>query len=118
MCGQYDIFGDCQEPTKPKLKIDKQKRNWENAFQRWSDKFALREPYEHYGKCGYGSMCDYCEDNSHGRPCIRALNEMCRTRKITIDYSKRNFENIWNGVFLCLNYFPAPFVGVQILDTH
>ena len=41
MCGQYDIFGDCQEPTKPKLKIDKQKRNWENAFQRWSDKFAF-----------------------------------------------------------------------------
>ena len=99
MVQQYDIFGNCEESTKPKPKIDKQKRNWENGFQRWSDKMALNEPCEHYGKCGYGSMCDYCEDNGYGRPCIRALNEMCRERNIKIDYSKKNYADTWNGVF-------------------
>lgn len=99
MAEQYDIFGNCEEPRKPKPKIDKQKRNWENGFQNWSNKMALNEPTEHYGKCGYGSMCDYCEDNSYGRPCVRALNEMCRDSNIKIDYNKRDYEAIWNGVF-------------------
>ena len=42
-------------------------------------------------------MCDYCEDNSYGRPCVRALNEMCREKGIAIDYDNRNYEDIWNG---------------------
>ncbi len=95
---QYDIFGNCEALIKPKPKIDKQKRNWENGFQKWSDKMALNEPTEHYGKCGYGFMCDYCEDNSYGRPCVRALNEICRERSIKIDYSKKSYEDVWNGV--------------------
>ena len=99
MAEQFDIFGDCKEPITTKKPPDKNKRNWENGFQRWSDKMALNEPCEHYGKCGYGSMCDYCEDNGFGRPCIRALNEMCRDRNIKIDYSKKNYADIWNGVF-------------------
>ena len=76
---------------------DKQKRNWENAFQRWSNKEF--EQTNSYGKCGYGIMCDYCENNSYGRPCVRALNQMCREKRIKIDYSKREFEDIWNGIF-------------------
>jgi hypothetical protein len=44
-------------------------------------------------------MCDYCKDNSYGRPCVRALNEMCQKERISIDYSKRNYEDIWDGVF-------------------
>lgn len=71
------------------------KRNWENAFQKWSDK-AIQDSTTSYGACGYGSMCDWCEDNSYGRPCVRALNDMCREKKIRIDYSDRNFERIWN----------------------
>lgn len=98
MAEQFDLFGGCAEPEKPRLKIDKQKRNWENGFQRWSDKWAEEIGFT-YGKCGYGSMCDYCEDNSYGRPCVRALNAMCRDRNIKIDYSKRNYKDIWNGVF-------------------
>ena len=77
---------------------DKQKRNWENAFQRWSNKEF--EQTNSYGKCGYGIMCDYCENNSYGRPCVRALNQMCREKRIKIDYSKREFEDIWNGIFV------------------
>ena len=99
MAEQYDIFGNCEEPPKPKPKIDKQKKNWENRFQRWSDKMNLSEPTETYGKCGYGSMCDYCENNSYGRPCVRALNEMCRVKNIKIDYSKRTYEEVWEGSF-------------------
>lgn len=99
MAMQYDIFGGCEEPSKLKKPPDKNKRNWENGFQRWSDKMAISEPAEHYGKCGYGLMCDYCEDNGYGRPCIRALNEMCRECNIKIDYSIKNYEDIWNGVF-------------------
>lgn len=76
----------------------KEKRNWENAFQRWSDSQS-HDSLTSIGVCGYGAMCDYCEDNSYGRPCIRALNELCRTRGITINYSKRDFEEIWYGRF-------------------
>lgn len=73
----------------------KKKRNWENAFQKWSNS-QWNDAYTSVGKCGYGSMCDWCEDNSYGRPCVRALNDMCREKGIRIDYSNRNFEEIWS----------------------
>lgn len=34
------------------------------------------------GACGYGSMCDWCSDNSYGRPCVRALNEYLRNDEV------------------------------------
>lgn len=70
------------------------KRRWENAFQKWSDEQSQVGTTPN-GKCGYGSMCDWCGDNSYGRPCVRALNEMCRERGIKIDYTDRDFEQIW-----------------------
>ena len=70
------------------------KRNWENAFQKWSDK-CLQDGRTSYGKCGYGSMCDWCDDPSYGRPCVRALNSMCREKRIKIDYSDFDFKKIW-----------------------
>ena len=88
----YDV------PPEPPKKDNKEKKNWEDSFQRWSNK-QFGEGATGYGACGYGSMCDYCEDNTYGRPCVRALNDMCRTERITIDYSKRNFEDIWDGRF-------------------
>jgi hypothetical protein len=96
---QIDLFGNLIKNFPKSNKTDKQKRNWENAFQRWSDKEAL-ESTDIYGKCGCGIICDYCNDNSYGRPCIRALNKMCREKRIKIDYSKREFEDIWNGIFV------------------
>lgn len=76
----------------------KERRNWENGFQRWSNE-AAQDGTSPLGVCGYGSMCDYCADNTYGRPCVRALNAMCRETRITIDYSKRNYEDIWNWRF-------------------
>ena len=87
-----------QEIPETKPKVENLKRNWENGFQRWSNKQG-QDGTTSYGVCGYGSMCDYCEDNTHGRPCVRALNEMCRDKYIIIDYTDRNFEDIWNGEF-------------------
>ena len=99
MTEQFDIFGNAVE-VKPTQKLDnKEKRNWENAFQRWSNKMAISEPTLSFGKCGYGSMCDYCEENDKGRPCVRALNEKCRVENRKIDYSKREFNLIWGGLF-------------------
>jgi len=69
----------------------KQKRNWENAFQRWSDRVS-QDGTSPYGCCGYGTICDYCTENSVGRPCVRALNEKAREKHISIDYSDRDFE--------------------------
>ena len=92
---QYVLFDGItparREPT------DKEKRNWENGFQRCSNKQHL-EGRNSYGACGYGVMCDYCEDMTYGRPCVRALNAMIRDTHIKIDYSKRNYEEVWNGV--------------------
>lgn len=88
----YDV------PHEPPKQDNKQKKNWENGFQRWSDNEA-QDGTTPNGKCGYGSMCDFCEDNTYGRPCMRALNDMCRRKRITIDYGNRNYEDIWDGVF-------------------
>ena len=98
MNAQIDIFGNVVENIPKHSTVDKQKRSWKNVFQRWSDKEGI-ENSDIYGKCGYGAMCDYCEDNSYGRPCVIALNKMCREIRIKIDYSKREFEDIWNGIF-------------------
>ena len=101
MAEQYDFFGGCQEiPAKAKAKNYKQKRNWENRFQRWSNKMAEVATTSE-GKCGCGSMCDYCEDNSYGRPCVRAFNELLRKVNVkpVIDYEKLSFEDAWDGRF-------------------
>lgn len=99
MAEQYDLFGGCQEiPTNPKPKNYKAKRNWENRFQRWSNT-QFQEGGSEYGACGYGSMCDWCSDNTYGRPCVRALNEYLRNMDKKIDYEKASFEDVWNGRF-------------------
>ena len=75
----------------------KKKRKWENAFQKWSDNHGLEsDNTEDWGCCGYGSMCDWCKDNSYGRPCVRALNAMCREKQIRIDYDDCDFGKVWN----------------------
>ena len=70
------------------------KLRWENGFQRWSDEQMNERDY--YGKCGYSDICDYCTDNTKGRPCVRALNEMCRDRNIKLDYTKKDYAEIWD----------------------
>ena len=89
MTGQIRLF-----PHEPKPE-NKAKRNWENAFQRWCNKEAQDETNP-TGICGYSSICDYCKDNHKGRPCVRALNAMCRDKLIHINYNERDFEEIWN----------------------
>lgn len=80
------------------INYSKNKRKWENAFQKWSDKQALDDNCcESYGACGYGSMCDYCEDNSYGRPCVRALNKMLRETGKSLDYTDYDFRKIWGA---------------------
>ncbi len=92
---RIDIFGEIVTAKPP---IDRTKRNWEDRFQRWSNK-EFHEGRYGYGACGNGSMCDYCEDNSFGRPCVRALNEMLRERQIKLDYKTITFEEVWDGNF-------------------
>ena len=73
-------------------------RSWENAFQEWSDKHGMEtDNTTSYGCCGYGSMCDWCDDNSYGRPCVRALNKMCREKNLMINYSNYDFKKVWSG---------------------
>ena len=92
---QIDIFGNSVE-TKPI--VNKDRRNWENRFQRWSNK-QFHEGATGYGACGYGAMCDYCEDMGYGRPCVRALNAMLRDMRIVLDYNTATFEEVWDGDF-------------------
>lgn len=70
------------------------KRKWENAFQKWSNEQFMDDRGAE-GVCGFGSMCDWCEDNSYGRPCVRALNAMCREKGVTIDYTDFDFTKVW-----------------------
>lgn len=87
-----NLFGEpLEEPPKRKKPIDKRRKAWENAFQRWSNEIS-QDGSTPLGKCGFGNICDYCTDNDKGRPCVRALNAMCREKRIEIDYSDRNFK--------------------------
>lgn len=96
MCEQLAFIEMPTEEAKPDFKL---KRRWENAFQKWSNKHGIEnmEQAEGYGCCGYGCMCDWCESNDYGRPCVRALNAMCRETGKQIDYTDYNFEKIWRG---------------------
>lgn len=87
---------ELKEQAKKIFEYDKRKRRWENAFQKWSNS-QFMDDYTSLGKCGYGSMCDWCKDNSYGRPCVRALNAMCREKRIQIDYTDYDFEKVWKG---------------------
>lgn len=82
-------------PPKEPSPDKKQKKSWEDGFQRWSNN-QLQNETTPIGKCGYSVICDYCEDLGRGRPCVRALNEYLRERHKTIDYTKKNYEDIWN----------------------
>lgn len=87
-----NLFGEpYSELPKKQKPINKERRAWENAFQRWINKNSQDESNP-LGICGWGRICYWCYDNSNGRPCVRALNAMCREKRIEIDYSDRNFE--------------------------
>lgn len=101
MDGQMSLFPEMSDALKKKIKTaDKNARNWKNAFQKWSDEKA-QDGTTSLGCCGYGSMCDYCEDNHYGKPCVRALGKMCREEGIFgINYNDRSeeyFRKVWYG---------------------
>ncbi len=91
---QIDIFGN--QIVRSASHDEKAKRNFENGFQKWSNE-QLHDGTTSLGKCGYGSICDYCKDNTYGRPCVRALNAMLRDKRITIDYKTKSFQEVWEG---------------------
>lgn len=78
----------------PKVKNANTKRNWENRFQRWSNR-VFNDGTTPLGKCGYGIICDWCEDSSRSYPCVHALNSMLKNTKGTIDYQKNCFEDVF-----------------------
>lgn len=88
-----DEMQQCVEECR---KFANKKRRWENAFQKWSND-QWRDGYTDKGKCGYGVMCDWCKDNSYGRPCVRALGAMCREKYIHIDFDDYDFTKVWYG---------------------
>ena len=81
--------------------IDRQKRKWEDAFQRWSNKNGIEsDNTTSHGCCNCGSMCDWCVDNSYGRPCVRALNAMLREKGLCVNHenmAEEYFIDVWNG---------------------
>ena len=85
-------------PSKAPEPAQKEKRRWEDGFQRWSDHQSFIG-LTYYGACGYGAICNYCDGDPKGRACVRALNEMLRTRRLTIDYKSTTYENAFDGEF-------------------
>lgn len=95
---QFDLFGNVY---KPPPKHNNERRKWNTAFQKWSDTEA-QDGTTANGKCGYGSMCDYCTDSFKGKPCARAVNKMFKELQLSINYTNRTeeyFLRIWNGDF-------------------
>ena len=71
-------------------------QRWQYRFQRWSNKES-QNGLTSRGKCGYGTMCDYCDNNTYGNPCVRALNKMLKEKCLSIDYGIADFDDIWYG---------------------
>lgn len=94
---QVALFPDAA-PRKAPAPAQKEKRRWEDGFQRWSDQQSL-SGLTHYGACGYGAICNYCDGDPKGRACVRALNEMLRKKRLTIDYKSTTYENAFDGEF-------------------
>lgn len=99
MSEQISLLGRAWKSDNLAKKRKAVKRRWEYAFQKWSDEHGIEniDHTESYGCCGYGVMCDWCTDNSYGKPCVRALNAMCREKGIKIDYTNRDFKSVWRG---------------------
>lgn len=93
-CTEEEV-AELERQAKILFEYANKKRRWENAFQKWSDEQGMDGAMS-YGCCGYGSMCDWCKDNTYGRPCVRALNAMCREKNISIDYDDMDFEAVWH----------------------
>ena len=95
-----NLFGEpldeFDELVKQMRKQDAQERKWKNGFQKWSDEKA-QDGLTHYGACGYGAICDFCDDSAKGRPCVRALNQMIREKRKSIDYETTSFEDAFDG---------------------
>ena len=93
-----NLFGDPfdERQVKHAGEAEKKRRRWEDAFQRWSNREQAHGKTR-YGACGYGAICDYCEDNDKGRPCVRALNALLRDQRRTIDYASITFEEAFDG---------------------
>lgn len=108
-----NLFGEPYD-SPPKSKEEKIKRNWQDRFQRWSN-IEFENSLTSRGKCGYGVMCDYCEDNTHGRPCVRALNMMLREKQLSIDYSNADFLQVWNGSYW--KYDKSKFASSETADN-
>ena len=89
-----NLFGEPMEAQKHKFP----KKNWERRFQGWSNKNS-QNPITDAGKCGYGSMCEYCdgEYSRYGKPCVKALNTMLREENKEIDYETAIFGDVWSG---------------------
>lgn len=80
-----------QIPDEKKKSDRRKKEKWQKAFQAYSDKKA-QDDTTPSGKCGYMDFCDYCTDNSYGRPCVRAFNEWARANHIQADYDDFDFS--------------------------
>ena len=94
-----NLFGEPIDEATQRHKatdFDKLKRRWEDGFQKWSNK-SFADGYTHYGSCGYGRICDWCTDSDRGRPCVRALNAMCREKGYMVDYSSTEYEEAFDG---------------------
>lgn len=95
MADQMQLFDTSEKQSSNSA--GKAKRKWENGFQRWSDRHSA-DGGDSFGSCEFGSMCDYCDDNSYGRPCVRALNAMIREKRLKIDYEKTGYVEAWEGI--------------------
>lgn len=95
-----NLFGEpCVfPPPKKKTPIDKIRRNWQERFQRWCNNESQDE-LTSVGICGYSDLCDYCKDNTFGKPCVRALNALLKEKNVTIDYNNADFNDVWNGKY-------------------
>lgn len=87
-----NLFGEeYSSLPKKQRKKDPVEEAWKRAFQKWANE-EMEDEYTHYGMCGYGKICDWCDDNMYGRPCLRALTSYCRENYRTIDYTNRSEE--------------------------
>mgnify|MGYP006981641193 CR=1 FL=1 len=72
----------------------KNRSKWRNGMQAYCDRQQIngRADKDGWCACGYMNMCYYCNGADITKACVDAIEEMCYEKKISIEYSRTDYE--------------------------
>lgn len=75
-------------------KSRKNRAKWRKGMQAYCDRQQIygRADKDGWCACGYMGFCYYCNGSDIKKACVDGIEEMCYEKKISIDYSRTDYE--------------------------